>query len=146
MPNRTGSLEVACLLVMLLGCSSSPSLHAQDMTLPATISFDDSLHRFYAYGHRIRSPAILTYEDGQLVVNGFRPAPVVLDTTGREASAAKIYKDVPYIQRLHKNGATYEQASREYSRAVCARMPLARSSTCSTLLGSYERPVTTSTR
>jgi hypothetical protein len=50
MPINKERLSVASLLLMLVGIACARPSGSQDMTFPATVVFDDSLHRFYAYG------------------------------------------------------------------------------------------------
>lgn len=104
------------LALSLASCAkSSPP---EEVKLPVTVTFDDRLHHFYAYGHKIQSPVIFSFEAGTLVINGFRPAPMVEDTVKAESIAAGVYKNVRYIQRLHSKGLTYRQAEDEFSRAT----------------------------
>jgi len=105
------------LLFCLALSVTSGGAYVDRLELPATITFDERTHHLYMYGHEIHSPVTLTY-DTVLVANGFHPTPIHEDTARAESVAARVYKDVPFVQQLHAQGKSYRVAGREYEAAI----------------------------
>lgn len=105
-------LIIAASAIFTVGCAS-PSKHSEapGVEFPHTILFDNQTQHLFWYGHELRSPVTFTFERDTLRANGisYRPVPSP-DTINMEEKLGRIFKDIPFVQRLHREGLSYHTA------------------------------------